>query len=240
MGKKILMCPKLTKSSSVYENGKNSRMGRAKEEDLWLEGTFPFLDWQPHSSRQGTPISVPQKQICSGMPNVLHDRICQPPSSGGQGRGKAMAYKCQMEWGSSKRVGKNPLASEIMVLFSGKASYFLESIVRLKPSNQAWHCPYCRLTPGDPCMSPTVDFRNPSPWSYGRCRYLTYYIESHRVSATELSTVKSLAALTPFRCTRTSTRGISTLLPLFSSTQPLCPFRPLTPCPCSSAFTWWN
>ena len=144
-----------------------------------------------------------------------------------------------MEWGSSKRVWKNPLANEIMVLFSGKASYFLESIVWLKPSNQAWHCPYCRLTLGDPCMSPTIDFRNPSPWSYGRCRCLKYYIKSHRVSATELSTVKSLAALTPFRCTRTSTRT-STLLPLFSSIQPLSPFRPLTPCHHSSAFTWWN
>ena len=43
MGKKFL-CPKLTKSSFVYENGKDSRMSRAKEEDLWLGATFPFLD----------------------------------------------------------------------------------------------------------------------------------------------------------------------------------------------------
>ena len=43
MGKKFL-CPKLTKSSFVYEDGEDSRMGRAKEEDLWLGGTFPFLD----------------------------------------------------------------------------------------------------------------------------------------------------------------------------------------------------
>lgn len=47
MGKKFL-CPKLTKSltksSFVYEDGKDSRMGWAKEEDLWLRATFPFLD----------------------------------------------------------------------------------------------------------------------------------------------------------------------------------------------------
>lgn len=43
--------------------------------------------------------------------------------------------------------------------------------------------------------------------------------------------VKSLTALTSFRCTHTSARRISTLVPLFSSIQRLSPFLTTHPMP---------
>lgn len=141
-----------------------------------------------------------------------------------------------MERGSSKWGRRNPSAKEIMVSLWRKASYFLELTLWRKPSNQACHCPYCGLTLKNTAMGcPTIDsvfiVQGSQPMLMWKIQVSQVLHREPQGQYNLTLIVKSLTALTSFRCTHTSARRISTLVPLFSSIQLLSPFLTTHPMP---------